>query len=173
MGRSLDLLPTDRWPPSGALLDRTGKGQELETRRVTRKANSALTGLEGDVDTTYLKDIETALLRSAAQQAQSNLAAAARTLGIMRPQLVHRLMSRGLKVRNSIGAVATRHVHKLCFGKTNPPLPGESLCGDRSSERCLSGTNEALLLRRSPPGRPKSARPIHPSFASVHRASPR
>jgi len=47
---------------------------------------------------TSLDDIETALLKSAVQRAGGNLSAAARTLGITRPQLVYRLKSRGLRV---------------------------------------------------------------------------
>jgi len=47
---------------------------------------------------TALDDIETALLKSAVQRAGGNLSAAARTLGITRPQLVYRLKSRGLRV---------------------------------------------------------------------------
>jgi two-component system response regulator HydG len=84
--------------PSGSLLEQAAKGQEAEVERVTRKVNSLLMGLAGDVDTTSLDDIETALLRSAVQRAQGNLSAAARTLGITRPQLVYRLKSRGLRV---------------------------------------------------------------------------
>jgi DNA-binding NtrC family response regulator/predicted hydrocarbon binding protein len=84
--------------PSGSLLEQAAKGQEAEVERVTRKVNSLLMGLAGDVDTTSLDDIETALLRSAVQRAQGNLSAAARTLGITRPQLVYRLKTRGLRV---------------------------------------------------------------------------
>jgi DNA-binding NtrC family response regulator/predicted hydrocarbon binding protein len=84
--------------PSGSLLEQAAQGQEAEVERVTRKVNSLLMGLAGDVDTTSLDDIETALLRSAVQRAQGNLSAAARTLGITRPQLVYRLKSRGLRV---------------------------------------------------------------------------
>jgi DNA-binding NtrC family response regulator len=66
--------------------------------RVTRKVNSLLLGIGGDVEPTSLDDIETALLKSAVQRAGGNLSAAARTLGITRPQLVYRLKSRGLRV---------------------------------------------------------------------------
>jgi DNA-binding NtrC family response regulator len=55
-------------------------------------------GISGDIEPTSLDDIETALLKSAVQRAQGNLSAAARTLGITRPQLVYRLKSRGLRV---------------------------------------------------------------------------
>ena len=43
-----------------------------------------------------LDDIETALLKKAVEHAHGNLAAAARMLGITRPQMVYRLKSRGI-----------------------------------------------------------------------------
>nr|WP_274389533.1 helix-turn-helix domain-containing protein [Paraburkholderia tagetis] len=55
-------------------------------------------GLGGEVEPTSLDDIESALLKSAVRQADGNLSAAARTLGITRAQLVYRLTSRGLRV---------------------------------------------------------------------------
>jgi two-component system, NtrC family, response regulator HydG len=85
---------------SGSLLEQavhTGSG---EVERVTRKVNSLLLGIGGDVEPTSLDDIETALLKSAVQRAEGNLSAAARTLGITRPQLVYRLKSRGLRVQS-------------------------------------------------------------------------
>jgi len=69
-----------------------------EVDRVSRKVNSLLMGLGGDVEPTSLDDIESALLKSAVRQATGNLSAAARTLGITRSQLVYRLKSRGLRV---------------------------------------------------------------------------
>ncbi|MCC8394640.1 sigma-54-dependent Fis family transcriptional regulator [Paraburkholderia sp. MMS20-SJTR3] len=82
--------------PSGSLLDQQAGGGEVE--RVVRKVNDLLMGASGEIDPTSLDDIETALLKSAVQRAQGNLSAAARTLGITRPQLVYRLKSRGLRV---------------------------------------------------------------------------
>lgn len=74
-----------------------GRGDDIE--RVTRKVSSLLLGTTGsDGESTSLDDIETALLKSAVQRAGGNLSAAARTLGITRPQLVYRLKSRGLRV---------------------------------------------------------------------------
>ncbi|BCZ77837.1 sigma-54-dependent Fis family transcriptional regulator [Paraburkholderia terrae] len=71
-----------------------------EVQRVTRKVNSLLLGIGGDdAQPTSLDDIETALLKSAVQRADGNLSAAARTLGITRPQLVYRLKSRGLRIQ--------------------------------------------------------------------------
>ncbi|WP_254898598.1 sigma-54-dependent Fis family transcriptional regulator [Paraburkholderia atlantica] len=83
--------------PSGSLLDQQA-GATGEVERVVRKVNDLLMGASGDIDPTSLDDIETALLKSAVQRAQGNLSAAARTLGITRPQLVYRLKSRGLRV---------------------------------------------------------------------------
>ncbi|MFP4895342.1 sigma 54-interacting transcriptional regulator [Paraburkholderia sp. EG304] len=83
--------------PSGSLLDQQAGGSG-EAERVVRKVNDLLLGASGDIDPTSLDDIETALLKSAVQRAQGNLSAAARTLGITRPQLVYRLKSRGLRV---------------------------------------------------------------------------
>jgi DNA-binding NtrC family response regulator len=83
---------------SGSLLDQANRTGSGEVERVTRKVNSLLLGIGGDVEPTSLDDIETALLKSAVQRAGGNLSAAARTLGITRPQLVYRLKSRGLRV---------------------------------------------------------------------------
>jgi DNA-binding NtrC family response regulator/predicted hydrocarbon binding protein len=83
--------------PSGSLLDQQG-GADGDVERVVRKVNHLLMGMSGEIDPTSLDDIETALLKSAVQRAQGNLSAAARTLGITRPQLVYRLKSRGLRV---------------------------------------------------------------------------
>jgi DNA-binding NtrC family response regulator/predicted hydrocarbon binding protein len=83
---------------SRPLIAHAGETQDAEVDRVTRKVNSLLLGIAGDVEPTSLDDIETALLKSAVLRAQGNLSAAARTLGITRPQLVYRLKSRGLRV---------------------------------------------------------------------------
>ncbi|WP_460904007.1 sigma 54-interacting transcriptional regulator [Paraburkholderia jirisanensis] len=83
---------------SSSLLTQPDPGCDDEVERVTRKVNSLLLGLGGDVERTSLDDIETALLKSAVRCANGNLSAAARTLGITRPQLVYRLKSRGLRI---------------------------------------------------------------------------
>ncbi|GJH14694.1 sigma-54-dependent Fis family transcriptional regulator [Caballeronia novacaledonica] len=83
---------------SRSLLAQAGETGGDEVDRVTRKVNSLLLGIGGDVEPTSLDDIETALLKSAVQRADGNLSAAARTLGITRPQLVYRLKSRGLRL---------------------------------------------------------------------------
>lgn len=72
--------------------------RESEIDRVTRKVNHLLLGIGSESQATSLDDIETALLKSAVERAQGNLSAAARLLGITRPQLVYRLKSRGLRL---------------------------------------------------------------------------
>ena len=58
--------------------------------------NNLLQGLDDDKSTVSLDDIESLLLRKAVDRAQGNVAAAARLLGITRPQMVYRLKSRGI-----------------------------------------------------------------------------
>jgi two-component system, NtrC family, response regulator HydG len=84
--------------PSGSLLAQMESRAGTEVDRISRKVNSLLMGLGGDVEPTSLDDIESALLKSAVRQASGNLSAAARALGITRAQLVYRLKSRGLRV---------------------------------------------------------------------------
>jgi DNA-binding NtrC family response regulator/predicted hydrocarbon binding protein len=80
-------------------LAQAGDAAGDEVERVTRKVNSLLLGIGGDdARPTSLDDIETALLKCAVQRADGNLSAAARALGITRPQLVYRLKSRGLRL---------------------------------------------------------------------------
>ena len=52
---------------------------------------------EGDgCDNVSLDEVETLLLKRALARANGNVAAAARLLGITRPQMVYRLKSRGI-----------------------------------------------------------------------------
>ncbi|MGB1563495.1 MAG: sigma 54-interacting transcriptional regulator [Sinimarinibacterium flocculans] len=74
-----------------------GDGDDPSTERVFRKVSSLLGGNCDDSDPTSLDEIETALLKSAVNRAGGNLSAAARMLGITRPQLAYRLKSRGLR----------------------------------------------------------------------------
>jgi two-component system response regulator HydG len=69
--------------------------EEGEVNRVTKKVTNLLLGIGEDNDATSLDDIETLLLKGAVARAQGNLSAAARLLGITRPQLVYRMKSRG------------------------------------------------------------------------------
>ena len=56
--------------------------------------------LVDDNDDVALDEIETVLLKKAVQRCRGNLCAAARTLGITRPQLVYRLKTRGIGFEN-------------------------------------------------------------------------
>ena len=71
---------------------------ESEVSRVTKKLTNLILGVGEDDDATSLDDIETLLLKSAVARAPGNLSAAARMLGITRPQLAYRLKSRGIRV---------------------------------------------------------------------------
>ena len=64
--------------------------------RVSRRVSNLLLGQGDDTDRVSLDDIETMLLRKAVERAHGNVAAAARLLGITRPQMVYRLKSRGI-----------------------------------------------------------------------------
>ena len=64
--------------------------------RVSKRVNNLLLGEGDDTDAVSLDDIETTLLKKAIERARGNIAAAARLLGITRPQMVYRLKSRGI-----------------------------------------------------------------------------
>ncbi len=89
------------WGGDGSLaisenLDSSRSGlEEGEVNRVTKKVTNLLLGIGEDNDATSLDDIETLLLKGAVARARGNLSAAARLLGITRPQLVYRIKSRG------------------------------------------------------------------------------
>ncbi len=84
------LVPSDR----SALLVDTVPDREVD--RVTRRISSLLSGEGEDGGNVSLEDIETLLLKKAIERAHGNVAAAARLLGITRPQMVYRLKSRGI-----------------------------------------------------------------------------
>lgn len=68
-----------------------------EVDRVTRRVNDLLIGgSDQSTDNVSLDEIETMLLRRAIDAAHGNVAAAARSLGITRPQMLYRLKSRGI-----------------------------------------------------------------------------
>ncbi|MDM0110392.1 sigma 54-interacting transcriptional regulator [Variovorax sp. J22R24] len=67
-----------------------------DVERVSKRFNSLLLGVDDDQSKVSLDDIETLLLRKALDRAHGNVAAAARLLGITRPQMVYRLKSRGI-----------------------------------------------------------------------------
>ena len=63
---------------------------------MSKRVSNLLLGQGDDGGKVSLDDIETMLLRKAVERANGNLAAAARMLGITRPQIVYRLKSRGV-----------------------------------------------------------------------------
>jgi transcriptional regulator with GAF, ATPase, and Fis domain len=69
---------------------------DRDVDRVSRQISNLLRGEGNDTDRVSLDDIETMLLKKAVERAHGNLAAAARLLGITRPQMVYRLKSRGI-----------------------------------------------------------------------------
>ena len=89
VGRNGALVNTD---PGRLLEDRPA---DPEIDRVSKHVHNLLQGIEDD-SSVSLDDIETLLLRQAVTRAQGNVAAAARLLGITRPQMVYRLKSRGI-----------------------------------------------------------------------------
>jgi transcriptional regulator with GAF, ATPase, and Fis domain len=89
VGRDGALIHTD--PTS--LLEVQSADPEVD--RVARHVNNLLNGVEDDSKVS-LDDIETLLLKQAVTRAQGNVAAAARLLGVTRPQMVYRLKSRGI-----------------------------------------------------------------------------
>lgn len=87
----------------GALVERDAaqllddRATDADVERVSKSLNSLLLGIQNnDADQASLDDIETLLLRKALDRASGNVAAAARLLGITRPQMVYRLKSRGI-----------------------------------------------------------------------------
>ncbi|WP_374260065.1 sigma 54-interacting transcriptional regulator [Zoogloea sp.] len=69
---------------------------DREADRVSRGVSKLLLGEGGECDNVSLDEIETLLLKRAIERAGGNVAAAARLLGITRPQMVYRLKSRGI-----------------------------------------------------------------------------
>ncbi len=63
---------------------------------MSRRINDLLIGDDDTAEPISLDDLETALLKKAVERSRGNLAAAARLLGITRPQMVYRLKSRGM-----------------------------------------------------------------------------
>ena len=80
---------------------------DRDVERVSRCLNSLLLGVEDDQHKVSLDDMETVLLKRAVDRAQGNVAAAARLLGITRPQMVYRLKSRSIVHHGERGAAQT------------------------------------------------------------------
>jgi two-component system, NtrC family, response regulator HydG len=72
------------------------KSTTTDVERVSKRVNSLLLGIDDEQSKVSLDDIETLLLGKALDRAHGNVAAAARLLGITRPQMVYRLKSRGI-----------------------------------------------------------------------------
>lgn len=64
--------------------------------RASRYINNLLSGMHDDKDRVSFDEIETVLLKKAVECSGGNIAAAARMLGMTRPQMVYRLKSRGI-----------------------------------------------------------------------------
>ena len=69
---------------------------DRDVERVAKSVSNLLLGIDNDDDKLSLDDIESLLLKRAVDRAHGNVAAAARLLGITRPQMVYRLKSRGI-----------------------------------------------------------------------------
>ncbi len=93
VSRHGDLVPSD---PS-ELAAPAERDPDLE--RVSKRLSNLLLGTESTAADSQvsLDDIETALLKKAIERSGGNVAAAARLLGITRPQMVYRLKSRGIQ----------------------------------------------------------------------------
>lgn len=92
IGREGALIKAD----STKLLDAEKPVEDGEVTRVSRTVTALLQGSDEGGAGASLDDVETLLLRKALERASGNVAAAARLLGITRPQMVYRLKSRGI-----------------------------------------------------------------------------
>ena len=79
--------------PSSFIADLT---HDREAERVSRGVQQLLLDEADACEQVSLDEIETLLLKRAIERAQGNVAAAARLLGITRPQMLYRLKSRGI-----------------------------------------------------------------------------
>lgn len=90
VGREGRLIVSD----PAALVSDPEPDRELD--RVSRGVSNLLLGEGDDCGNVSLDEVETLLLKRALARANGNVAAAARLLGITRPQMVYRLKSRGI-----------------------------------------------------------------------------
>lgn len=90
VGREGRLIVSD----PAALVSDPEPNRELD--RVSRGVSNLLLGEGDDCGNVSLDEVETLLLKRALARANGNVAAAARLLGITRPQMVYRLKSRGI-----------------------------------------------------------------------------
>ena len=91
LDRAGNLVRSD---PAAEYLSEAPRDEEVE--RVSSRLRNLLLGQGSEDDKVSLDDIETLLLKKAVARAGGNLSAAARLLGITRPQMVYRLKSRGI-----------------------------------------------------------------------------
>ena len=82
--------------PSDASRLLAGAPAESGIAKVTQAVAGLLFGGGEGATTVSLDDLETVLLKKAIERAHGNVAAAARLLGITRPQMVYRLKARGI-----------------------------------------------------------------------------
>ena len=69
---------------------------DREVERITDRVSALLSGDAEEAGHISLDDIESLFLKKAVEHAHGNISAAARLLGITRPQMVYRLKSRGI-----------------------------------------------------------------------------
>ena len=69
---------------------------DSEVERASNRVSDLLLGQGDDSEKVSLDEIETLLLKKAVERAHGNMSAAARLLGITRPQMVYRLKNRGI-----------------------------------------------------------------------------
>ena len=80
-------------------LEFSGESEHDRDVDVTRRVTDLLLGQGDASDNVSLEEIETMLLKKAVERAEGNMSAAARLLGITRPQMVYRLKTLGHGVR--------------------------------------------------------------------------
>ncbi len=127
VGRDGKLVASDPLEFSGA------GGQDRDVDRVSRGVTGFLFGQGDGSDKVSLDEIEAMLLNKAIERAQGNVSAAARSLGITRPQMVYRLKSLEL---DSYGSAA---------GVAEPPAVRNV---NRIPPRCIGSASAAATLER-------------------------
>jgi two-component system, NtrC family, response regulator HydG len=95
VGKRGELTPAKRLQAAAASQAETDVGLITE-RLCALLLDQPESGSDSAAQNVSLDDIETVLLKKAVEQSQGNLSAAARRLGITRPQLAYRLKQRGI-----------------------------------------------------------------------------
>ncbi|MGB0749980.1 MAG: sigma 54-interacting transcriptional regulator [Magnetospiraceae bacterium] len=86
----------EQWNPTPVLETAAAQDPDDEYERTAQSITKLLKGLHDDKDRVSFDEIETVLLKKALETSDGNIAAAARVLGMTRPQMVYRLKSRGI-----------------------------------------------------------------------------